>query len=449
MRPASRRMVASNASLLRTAGSLLGTTIVTSGLGFVYWWAAARLLPVGLVGYGSSLINAMTLIGTFGMLGLGTMLIGELQGGRRSNPGLVSAGLVLSGVVSGIGGAAVLVVLASFAKAPFDDLGIARTCWFAAGCGLTASSLVLDLAFVGAGAGGVQLLRNALFAAIKLAVLPVLIFAGGKGSELPVLVAWVLASLVSLAVLARPAARRAGLLGRPDWRELHDKRRSTAAHNALNVASQVPRLTLPIVATTAISPADGAAFFVAWMIVGFLFVIPTHLSTALFALGAGQLVELRRKITFSLRTSAAFGALAVPLVALIAHPAMVIFGARYADIAAASLPILVLSYFPTIIKTHYAAVVRVQGRLAFGAVLASLGAALEVGAAWLGARAGGLDGMVIGSLVGISVEALVMLPTVLGAMRSATRQPRRGGRHRGAGYAPVALLQADGARTRN
>jgi O-antigen/teichoic acid export membrane protein len=427
-----------NAGLIRTAASLVGTTLVTSGLGFIYWWIAARMVPASVVGYGSAIVNAMMLVGTFGMLGLGTLLIGELEGGRRPQPGLVTACLIASGGASLVGGLAVLLALAAFAKPPFAHLAVDRTAWFAVGCALTASALVLDLAFVGSSAGGVQLLRNAVFSAAKLALLPVLIKTYGHGDDLSMLLAWIAGTAISLVALLTRRGRAARLLGRPAWPELLGRWRSTAAHNAFNAAGQVPRLLLPILATVAVSPSAGAAFFVAWMLVGLLYVIPTHFSTALFALGAGRLAELRDKLAFSLKVSGLFGLVAVPLIMVGARPAMLLFGAHYADIATTPLRVLTLSYFAVIVKTHYVAVTRVQGRLVQGAVIASAGAALEIVGAWVGSCLRGLDGMSVGICIGLFVEALVMFAAIRAALAvgeetdpgAARRRRRPAGRHR-------------------
>lgn len=63
--------------VLGPSASLLGTTIVTSALGFVYWWTAARLAPIHEVGAATAVISTMTLVGAIGMFGFGTMLIAE------------------------------------------------------------------------------------------------------------------------------------------------------------------------------------------------------------------------------------------------------------------------------------------------------------------------------------------------------------------------------------
>ena len=88
--------------LLHNAGSLVATTLITSALGFAYWALAARLFSQEAVGYASAAVSAMTLLGTVGVLGLGTVLLGQLP--RRQERG----GLVAAAVLAAAAGSAVL-----------------------------------------------------------------------------------------------------------------------------------------------------------------------------------------------------------------------------------------------------------------------------------------------------------------------------------------------------
>ena len=51
-----------NSAIVENAASLVGTTIVTSGLGFVYWWLAARQFRPEAVGLAVAAIAPMTLL---------------------------------------------------------------------------------------------------------------------------------------------------------------------------------------------------------------------------------------------------------------------------------------------------------------------------------------------------------------------------------------------------
>src|SRR6478752_8286249 len=64
--------------LRRVAGitaSLVGTQAFTSVLGLVFWTLAARRFSVADVGVAGAAVAMMMLLGSFGSLGLGTLLI--------------------------------------------------------------------------------------------------------------------------------------------------------------------------------------------------------------------------------------------------------------------------------------------------------------------------------------------------------------------------------------
>src|ERR1700730_3231766 len=87
-----------NQDLLRNAGSLAATTGLTSIFGFVFTVVAARSFSPNAVGWGNAAINAMQLFGTIGMLGLNTMLIGELPKRSRDKGGLFAASMATSAI---------------------------------------------------------------------------------------------------------------------------------------------------------------------------------------------------------------------------------------------------------------------------------------------------------------------------------------------------------------
>ena len=89
-----------NLSIVTNAGSIFGTMIVTSGLGYVFWWVAARFFQPEDVGLASAAISAMMLLGTIGVLGLGYLLIGELPQRPENGGSLISPALVITGLAS-------------------------------------------------------------------------------------------------------------------------------------------------------------------------------------------------------------------------------------------------------------------------------------------------------------------------------------------------------------
>src|SRR2546422_7670871 len=97
------RWAKTNSVMLINAGSLVGATVVTSILGIAYWWVAAWWFSPQAVGLGSAAISAMTLLGTICILGLGTLLVGELPRQPGKAGSLITAALI---IVGGIGGCA-------------------------------------------------------------------------------------------------------------------------------------------------------------------------------------------------------------------------------------------------------------------------------------------------------------------------------------------------------
>src|SRR4051794_11310919 len=214
-RPGLPARMKGHVDLFLNAGSLMATTAITSLFGFAYWWVAARTAPAEAVGQASAAVSAMTLIGTIGMLGMGTMLISDLGGLKGRKWELISTCLLVAGGAATVGGL-IYVTLAHLAVPGLRSaLGSTpATVLLVFGIALNAVTLVLDEALVGLLQGPLQLMRNFWFSIIKLAalgalaVLPLAL----NGGEL--LLTWVAGMGGSGGVLGAPL-RRPGLIDSP------------------------------------------------------------------------------------------------------------------------------------------------------------------------------------------------------------------------------------------
>ena len=402
--------------LLDNASTLVATTAVTAGLGFFYWAIAARLFSQRAVGYGSAAVSAMTLLGTLGMLGMGTVLIGELPR-RKPGAGLVSAALIASGLGSLVLGLTFAIV-APHVSGRFGYVSgtLGQAALFVAGVLLTAVSLVFDQATIGLLRGGLQLSRNAVFATAKLLVLPAAAIILHDEFGTGILLAWVAGIAVSLVPIAiRLRLTGAPVLPRPDWAVLRGLGRTALAHNWLNLAITVPQALIPVLVLVVVSPSANAAFYAAWMLISFLKIVPTHLSTVLFAVAAGDPRVIARKLRFTLRLSLLIGLPGMAVLALCAHLALSTFGPNYAREATVPLLLLLISYLPCIPKVHYMAVCRATGRIPRAAAVLTGAAVLEVTAVVLGGESGGLRGLSFALLAVFIIEGLVTTPPVLRA----------------------------------
>ena len=402
--------------LLSNATTLAATTGVSSLLGFVYWAAAARLFRQEAVGYGAAAISAMTLLGTIGMLGMGTLLIGELPR-RTARAGLVMAAILTCGLGSLVLGLA-FAVLGPHFNVRFEHVSgtAGQGALFVVGVVLTGISLVFDQATIGLMRGGLQLTRNAIFAAAKLLAVPATAIVLHDRFGVGITVSWVTGIALSL-VLVAIRLRVAGIhvLPRPDWDVLRRLGRTALAHNWLNLAITVPMTLIPVLVTVIVSPSANAAFYAAWTLSGFLKVVPTHLSTVLFAIAAADPQVIARKLRFTLRLSILIGLPGMALLGIGAHFVLSMFGPSYARAATLPLLLLVIGYLPTIPKMQYIAVCRASGRIPRAAAVMSAAAVIEVTAAAVGGTEGGLKGLSFALLGAYLIEGLVTTPPVIRA----------------------------------
>jgi O-antigen/teichoic acid export membrane protein len=401
--------------LLGNAGSLMASTVLTSGLGFVYWWLAARAAPAEAVGQVSAAVSAMTLIGTIGMFGMGTMLIAELPKMATDRWNMISTCLLVTGSAATVGGIGYIVVAHLFLPNLRTALGSpVVTALLLFGIVVNAITLVLDEALVGLLAGPLQLLRNAYFSVGKLvllgglALLPVTL----NGGEL--LLTWVAGSVGSVAVLAYVLKRRRMVTSlRPRLELLRGMGRATFDHNLLNMALFVPRMAMPIVVTAVLSTTATAGFYTAWMVLSFVCMIPANVALTLFAVASGDRGALRSKVRMGLLVSLGLGVPIAVVMGVAAGPIMSVFGAEYARIAGTALAVLSLGYVPIVIQHFYLAISRVNGRIRQAGLFAVVAGAAEIVAAVLGGSDGSLNHLVIWLVAVFAAQAVWMAPTVV------------------------------------
>jgi O-antigen/teichoic acid export membrane protein len=413
--PAGRPRLRAPGPLLANAASLFGSTVVTSLLGFAFWGVAARMLPVAAVGRASAAVSAVQLLSVIGILGLGTLLVGELAAVEERS-GLIVAVLALASGTSCLLGAG----YALFAQVVGLDIGdLAGLPWgvviIGACTALTTAGTVLDYAAIGVLRGGLQFWRNAAFALFKLLLLPALVLLLAD-DERTLLLAWTFGVALSFGTLWLHARRGGAVaIAPPAWHLVHRLRGAAATHHWLNLAANAPRLVLPGLVVVFLGPELNGAFYAALLISSFVSIVPVHLSTALFAIGKGERERLRRELRTSLAVSGVVAVGAVAGTLLLGRPVLALLGPDYRQ-AAGALVLLVVAALPFAVSSHYVAVQRVRGRLVRAAVVVSLAGVAEVAAAAVGAAVGeSLTAVALGYLLAQLLTALVVLAPVLSA----------------------------------
>lgn len=408
--------------MLVNASSLVGTTAVTSGLGFVYWWIATRLFSPEAIGIASAAVSAMMLLGGISIIGLNTLLITELPRQPELAGSMISTALIVVGII-GVAIGLLFALFAPYISSGFQPLraSFIDVLTFSIGVALTAIILVLDQALIGLLKGTLQFWRNAFFAVIKIAAIFAIGFWPSSQEGMKIYATWIVSNLLSLGFIASSMTLRQNWRSknyRPQWRLLRKLGFAALQHHLLNLTLQAPTLLLPILVTMLLSARVNAWFYVSWMIVSFVFIVPGALTIVLHAMNSAQQSSLGRKARLTIGIALVVTLLANLVLQFGAEQVLGLFGKTYAIQAAGSLRILVLAAFPLIIKNHYISICRIQDRI-IKAMLGMLpGGLLELGAAALGAHLAGLLGLSLGWLIAISIEAILMFPTVYGVIRS-------------------------------
>jgi O-antigen/teichoic acid export membrane protein len=403
--------------VLGPSASMVGTTVITSVLGFAYWWVAARMAPIREVGAASAVISTMTLLGTVGMFGFGTMLIAEAARGRAKVGSLIATSLLVVTVLATVLAAGCW----AFLRLSHGAIGAAMaSSWVAvgliAGVGLTAAGMVLDQALVGIRASSVQLYRNTYFSIGKLVLLVLLVAVLGSRSQVTLIWAWVGGIVASLVVTTGHLTARGYRLSQPvRLRALRGVSAMTFHHNTLNLSLTVPRLGLPLLVAALLGTHANAAFYAAWMITSFIYILPMHLSTALFAVAVGDARALAPRLRMALKVSFLLGGSVAVAIAVLARPVMRSFGPGYGA-ATTALTVLAIAYFPNVLKQCYVAAARVYDRLRKAGAVCGAGAVLELCLTAVGGWYDGLTGVSLGFLAAVTLQAAYYGPHVVRAL---------------------------------
>jgi O-antigen/teichoic acid export membrane protein len=386
--------------ILGNAGTLIATAGFSALLGFAFWTVAARLFSQAAIGYAAATTSAMTLLGTIGMFGLGTFLIAELPK-RAARAGLVAAAVLAAGLGSSLLGILFVLVARHLSASLGNSSGTpAAALILISGVVLTAATFVFDQASIALLRGGLQLSRNLILASAKLLVLPVTAYFLHDQFGDGIALAWVAGTAISVVLVAVwLRSKGTAVFAQPDWGVLRGMRRTVLAYNWLGLALATPMLLTPILITVVVSPAANGAFYVAWVMVTMLFLIPTHLSTVLFAVASGNPQVLAAKLRFTLAVSLLVGLLGMAFLGLGAHLVLSIFGPDYAREAALPLSLLVIAAM-------------------------TLAAIMEMAAVVLGAKWDGLVGLSVALLGAKCLTGAVLTPAVIRAALTRGRHRR-------------------------
>ena len=394
--------------LFTTFGYLVAKQGATAVLGLAYWAVATHLFSARDVGLAAAASSTAFFLGAIGALGIPLLLLAELD----SLPAAVrrvtfSTGMYISCL------AVLILSLATLALSPFlgESLRIigadsATAALFVVGSVATMATLTFDNAAIGLHRGSAQLWRGSLSSVLKLAVVGVLALAGARTAS-GLLFAWALALVVSLIVCVpmlrlQPTAAGEGNLSH---RVALARRYGVLSlkHHVLNLSINSISYIVALIAALLISPQEVAYFSTALLVSSTAMIIPYLLALSLFAEISGDQSLLHRHVRRTLPFGLALCG-GILVAAEVAAPlVMRIFGPAYAVNGTTALRLLLLVGPAYVIKDHYVAIRRAQGRLNHAAKVMAAGTCAEAAGAALGGIYWGMTGLCVGWVIGASV----------------------------------------------
>ncbi len=395
----------------RSAYALILATGLTSGLGLVFWAMAARWLPTATVGIGAALVSVMALLANLSTLGLRNGLIRFLPTAGSASRRLILTSYALCAVTA-MAAAGIFLLgqplwadrLAFLRDSPLAALG------FVVGTAFWVLFVLQDHVLVGLRRAVWVPLENGLCAVAKIALLPLLAFAGGwavfGAAALPAATAVLVVTTLIMRHLRRTTAGQA-----PTAIPVSQLVRFAAADHFAALLWMGTADLLTLLVLNEVGPEASAYYFMANTIGYTLYLVVSNIGSALVAEGAR---EPERTVSLARQAVWNSARLVIPaaLVGVVVAPYVLgILGPDYRANGTLVLQLLLISAIPQVIVGTAIATARIRRDLrTIMAVYAAL-AIGSIGGSWLLLGTFGIPGVGLACLLTQLVVCTALLIT--------------------------------------
>ncbi|MGI9595238.1 MAG: lipopolysaccharide biosynthesis protein, partial [Acidimicrobiales bacterium] len=397
--------------VVKSGLSLMTGTMVTSGLGLIFWILAANLYDPADFGVSTTAVYTMMMLADVACLGLRTGLVRFLprSGNRTGRTILWGYGLVAS--ASTITAAVFLLGLQLWAP----DLVELRNSgllfiFFVAATAFWALFMLEDAVLVGLRKATWVPIENSLFGVLKI----LLLFPLAKLSPtLGIFWAWTLPVfpiVIGINVFLARFARTQEPVGedrsKPPARSLL---RDIMSFSLADWFAAVARLAalgvIPLMVLAQLDTTEAGYFQASWLIAFTIFALSSNAAYALLAETSYEQAKLHEN---SIHAGVLSLVLTAPIIAIgvIGAPLLLrIYGTDYAENSATVLRILLIAAVPNIVHQIFIGRLRSQGRMGAVVFFETLLSALVVTLAWFLLPRYGIDGVGYAWLVGLMAMA--------------------------------------------
>lgn len=404
----------SSHSLFSNAFALVGSNLLTAFSGYLFWIIAARRFDEELVGVGSAVISSMSSIELLCNLGLGAALIRFLPEAQRASARVRYVKVALTARLGAALIAVILFLLGIHSFVGRLSLLTARPVLALVFILLVISNgffTLLASSFIAIRKSAYVLLMSITYNTLKLLLA---LFSAPSLGLLSLMLAFLLPIVLSILVSGSIVRSKFGLRDIPapcfEFRRHREFFTYAASSHFSDALLTLPYLLMPVFILNVLGPRAAAHFYPALMTAGLLRTASASISQSAFAEGSakpdylGQ--HVRNSFWLSLATVLILGVLIVVFAPWLLH----LFGQEYVKEGRIVLPWLLLSALPyLLLNVCCLTTLRVQKNIRFLLPISLLWSLLSLCGATAGIQTGGLQGAVIGWLVGQSVAVLLSI----------------------------------------
>jgi O-antigen/teichoic acid export membrane protein len=375
-------------SLFKNSGFIMAATMVSGGLGFVYWTIIARVSNPRDVGIATAIVAAFTLTSLLASFGIAQLMVQVLPSihDDESWSAFVSVSLVTTTVFAACVGAIAGLLLPHLSPTLADLRHPEMFALFVIGASASTTAIGLDAVYVASRRSGKMLQRNLVFSLLKglilIAAIPFLVIVDSTA----IVASWDAGLVISLVLgtwylipRVRPGAHftfRGGVWSVLRWW------RSMTGHQFANIGSILVPYVLPILVIIRTSARTNAYFYLTWSVGAIFFMVSPAISAALFAEGShGE--SIVDNVKHSVRLIVAILGPAILVTCLFSYRILLIFGPKYADHGSTLLILLAFAAIPDAITNVAISVFRVENKLSSAAFLNLSMAGIAVGLSWI------------------------------------------------------------------
>lgn len=367
--------------------ALVVSSGMTSAVGLLYWFLAARMFPPDVVGVNAVALSSLMLVGGVAHLNMSHALLRFVPVAGTAARRLVVLGYLVAVALSALAGAGFALGAIWWAPELVDVAGYgALVAFFAVSCPVWTLFSLQDYVLTAVGRATAVPVENLVFSLLKVGLLVVVTLAALPGG---IALSWVIATAlivlpINLWLLLRllPAhgARTAdravpitvGAIGR-----------FIGADYVGALFWQAAMMGLPVLVLGRLGAEAAAAYNMVWQFGLALYMVPSGMGQSMIAHSAAD----PGKVDKARRETVRRGLMLVVPVALVlalgAPLILAIFGPHYASTGAGALALVALSAIPNVITAAATSTARVRQRRAVQFGVPTSLSVLTIGLAWI------------------------------------------------------------------